>query len=308
VWNGRPENRQLPSLLQWVQIRCLTKKKNWTPPQGRMMRQATRFHVVRGVTVVLLLGLLGLAGREGFGRLKAQQLRDRLLESTTADAPTVINEMGPYRRWADPLLREASAQAEMDNDRRKHLHASLALLPVDANQSDFLKERLLHGDPDEVRVIRQALLDHQQNRTDGFWELLEHPANDPDQRFRAACALAAFAPNDPRWDKVRDDVAGKLAAQKPGASRSPTRRSGVVPIARFWAVTVAPENSADEPPAHPVRANQVMIGCSRPKTNQASLFQTAEFPGPTFRDWNNGGTGPRRNGWRWLAGGYAISR
>jgi formylglycine-generating enzyme required for sulfatase activity len=27
--------------------------------------------------------------------------------------------------------------------------------------------------------------------------------------------LAAFAPDDPRWDKVQDDVAGKLAAQKP---------------------------------------------------------------------------------------------
>src|SRR5262249_6103399 len=29
VWNSRPENRQLPSLLQWLQIRWLTAKKNW---------------------------------------------------------------------------------------------------------------------------------------------------------------------------------------------------------------------------------------------------------------------------------------
>src|SRR5262249_9188555 len=50
---------------------------------------------------------------------------------------------------------------------------------------------------------------------DELWELLENPANDPDQRFRAACALAAFAPDDPRWDKVRDDVVAKLAAQEP---------------------------------------------------------------------------------------------
>src|SRR5262249_35972627 len=34
VWNARPESRQLPSLLQWFQIRCFTAKKNWTPPQG----------------------------------------------------------------------------------------------------------------------------------------------------------------------------------------------------------------------------------------------------------------------------------
>ena len=37
VWNARPENRQLPSLLQWLQIRWLTQKKNWTPPQRKMM-------------------------------------------------------------------------------------------------------------------------------------------------------------------------------------------------------------------------------------------------------------------------------
>jgi hypothetical protein len=64
VWNARPESRQLPSLLQWLQIRWLTASKNWTPPQRKMMRKATMSHVVRGVGVVLLLGVLGLAGWE----------------------------------------------------------------------------------------------------------------------------------------------------------------------------------------------------------------------------------------------------
>jgi hypothetical protein len=44
VWNARPENRQLPSLWQWLQIRWHTKKKNWTPPQRKMMRKAARHH------------------------------------------------------------------------------------------------------------------------------------------------------------------------------------------------------------------------------------------------------------------------
>ena len=49
VWNARPENRQLPSLLQWLQIRWLTQKKNWTPPQRKMMAKAGRYHAVRGL-------------------------------------------------------------------------------------------------------------------------------------------------------------------------------------------------------------------------------------------------------------------
>src|SRR5262249_35727533 len=32
VWNARPERRQLPSLLQWLQLRWYTRKKTWTPP------------------------------------------------------------------------------------------------------------------------------------------------------------------------------------------------------------------------------------------------------------------------------------
>src|SRR5205823_3209160 len=146
----------------------------------------TRFHVVRGVAVVLLLVLLGFAGREGFGRLKAHQLRDRLLESTTADAPRIIDDLGPYRRWANPLLREARAEAERDGDKRRQLHASLALLAVDTDQVTYLQGRLLHGDPEEVLVIRQALLEHQQYLANGLWELLDNPQEDPDRSFRAA--------------------------------------------------------------------------------------------------------------------------
>ena len=46
VWSARPENRQLPSLLQWFNIRWWTQKNNWSPPQRKMMR--TRNAVSRG--------------------------------------------------------------------------------------------------------------------------------------------------------------------------------------------------------------------------------------------------------------------
>src|SRR5262249_10215996 len=82
-WNARPDNRQLPSLLQWLQIRGLTAKKNWTPPQKKMMRQATRHHVGRGLAVATILGLLGLVGWVGYGRLEGRRLRDRVLDAKT---------------------------------------------------------------------------------------------------------------------------------------------------------------------------------------------------------------------------------
>ena len=129
--------------------------------------------------------------------------------------PGIVKDMAPYRRWVDPLLHEAYAQAEKDNDPRKQLHASLALLPVDSGQVEYLYGRLLKGEPQEVVVIREALSATRQDLTERLWTLLENPKNDQDQRFRAACALAAFAPDDPRWEKVSGDVAATLVIQKP---------------------------------------------------------------------------------------------
>jgi serine/threonine protein kinase/formylglycine-generating enzyme required for sulfatase activity len=211
VWKARPENRQLPSLWQWSQIRWWTRKKNWTPPQRRMMRKATRSHVVRGVAVVLCLVLAILAGFEIFGRVQAQHLRDNVLSLPTAGVPDIVEKMTPYRRWLDPLLRDAYRDAEND---RQRLHASLALLPADPEQADYLYGRLLKGDPDEVQVIRQALLDQKLGRDEEWRALLEDPGAQADQRLRAACALAKSLPEDTRWKKYGPDVVSSLLAQK----------------------------------------------------------------------------------------------
>ena len=121
VWNARPENRQLPSLLQWCQIRWLTQKKNWAPPQRKMMRKARRYHALRALMLASGLALLSLLGLEGFGRVKAQTLRDRLLEAPLAAAPAIIQEMARYRHWVNPLLLEASTQAQSKNDGAQQL-------------------------------------------------------------------------------------------------------------------------------------------------------------------------------------------
>src|SRR5438270_12675 len=71
VWNTRPENRQLPSLMQWWQISWLTQQKYWIPSQSKMMRKANRYHAMRRSVVAAILVLLCLVGVEGFGRLRA---------------------------------------------------------------------------------------------------------------------------------------------------------------------------------------------------------------------------------------------
>ena len=71
VWNARPENRQLPSVFQWVNIRLLTRKKNWTDPQRKMMGAAFRFHLVRGLVLWIVMGVVGWFGYEQYRKPKA---------------------------------------------------------------------------------------------------------------------------------------------------------------------------------------------------------------------------------------------
>jgi serine/threonine protein kinase len=211
VWNVRPENRQLPSLWQWCSIRWLTRNKNWTPPQRKMMRQATRYHAVRALATAVLLALLGWGGYEGHGRLQAHALRRGLLDAKINEVPAIVQDMAPYRGRLDPLLHYALAQAEQDHDRARQLHASLALLPVDAAQVPYLYGRLLDAAPDQVAVIRDALAAHQEELLDQLWAVAEAPEKGKEsQRLRAAAALAKYDPESERWAKVQAAVTNDL--------------------------------------------------------------------------------------------------
>jgi serine/threonine protein kinase/formylglycine-generating enzyme required for sulfatase activity len=221
VWTARPENRQLPSLLQWSQIRCFTEKKNWAPPQRKMMRKATRYHVARGMALGLLLAVVAVTGlaiqEQDVAQRKAIHaagLVQRLLVAETAQVPGVIALMTEYRKWTDPLLRDEQGNAGTRS--RQKLHASLALLPVDATQVDYLCDRLLDAGPYEVSVIRDALAPHKDSLLEKLWTVVEQPARGHEsRRLRAAGALATYDPDSPRWRAAGALVVNDLVLENP---------------------------------------------------------------------------------------------
>src|SRR5207245_191958 len=102
-------------------------------------------------------------------------------------------------------------QAEANSDARQQLHASLALLPVDATQVEYLYGRLLDAEPIEVPVIRDALATHQAEIIERLWALVEKPERGKEkQRLPAAAALAKYDPDSPRWDKWGEAVVNGL--------------------------------------------------------------------------------------------------
>ncbi len=221
VWNARPENRQLPSLLQWFNIQWCTQKKDWTLPQRKMIRTATRYHLLRGLALVLLLATATVTGLAIRAQVVEQQkaahaagLVQRVLDAETAQVPGVVDEMTEYRKWTDPLLRQENGKAAMNS--RQKLHASLALLPMDATQVEYLCGRLLDAGPREVPVIRDALAPHKGSLLDKLWAALEKSEKGREsQRLRAASALAKYDPDNQRWGKVGALVVNDLVLENP---------------------------------------------------------------------------------------------
>ncbi len=211
AWNAKPENRHLPAWWEWANIRLFTPKRDWTASQRKMMTKAARYHVVRGVALMVFLVLLGGGFWEAFGRIRAHALRERLLNADITDVSVIVADMAPYRRWTDHLLRDAYTEAEKNKDARKQLHLSLALLPVDGNRKAYLYNRLLDAAPHEVPILRDALAPHKDQLLEQLWTAVEQPAQgEEQQRLRAACALATYDPDSQRWTKVREQVTDDL--------------------------------------------------------------------------------------------------
>jgi formylglycine-generating enzyme required for sulfatase activity len=238
VWNARRENGQLPSLLQWAQIRCWTQARNWTAPQQRMMARASSYHAMRGLVLLAVVALAGWGLYEGRGNLKAQALRDRLLDANTNEVPTIVREMDSFRRWINPLLHEAYRNAQADKDAGKQLRVSLALLPVDGSQVSYLHDRLLDSKPHDVPVLRDALAAHRADLLDDLWAVAVKPEKGKEQqRLRAAAALAKYDPQSENWAKCNRLVVNSLVQENPeyvgqwSEAFRPVKKSLLVPLA-----------------------------------------------------------------------------
>jgi serine/threonine protein kinase/formylglycine-generating enzyme required for sulfatase activity len=271
LWNARPENRRLPSALEWANIRLLTKKTEWTDPQRRMMRHAGRVHGLRGLGLAILIALTTWGGIEVYGNLRASALVESLKTANTTRVPALIEQLRSYRRWADRPLSGLLSSTKNDPD--QHLRASLAnlaLLPDDGSQADYLYDRLLSVSAGELPVIWGILQKRHQGIDKRLWQLLNDPKSDQEKRFHAACALANAdsAQVDKSWDTLAPFITDRFltaAIKNPGdysplmETLRPIRQHLLTPLAlifrnperseseRTFATTILADYASDDP-------------------------------------------------------------
>jgi serine/threonine protein kinase/formylglycine-generating enzyme required for sulfatase activity len=248
LWSTRPEGRYLPSPREWASIRLLTRRRDWSEPQRRMMRRAGRIIGLRAAGAAILAVGLSASGLATWRRVQdsnrathAHGLVQELLNAEIDKVPASVAAMKDLRRWTDPELRQLLFQARDDPDRR--LRLGLALLPVDANQVDHLAARLLECGPDrygEHAVLRRALAPFSATMIPRLWASLDAMKPDNPRLLAPACALAMYDPDDRRWAAIGGKLARGLIAVHnvfigPWVDAlAPVRREVKVPLAAIF--------------------------------------------------------------------------
>ncbi len=211
LWTRKPENRYLPSVTEWVSILLLTRRSRWTSAERRMMSRASRVNglVVSGaVTVLVVLAAAGVRAVIDTA-VHARGLVPNLLVTKLDHVPETVAAMEHFRWWTDPELRRVLA--ENPDGSEPKLRASVALLPVDPSQVEYLFVQLRQADPDQQLLLRKALEGHAEELTPRLRDLLRDAANDDPTTLPLAATLAAYSPDDPRWEEVSAKVGRALA-------------------------------------------------------------------------------------------------
>ena len=183
IWNAKPDNQRLPPLFQWMSIRLLTRPKDWTVPERKMLRRAGRVHGVRLLGLLpIQLGLISLAAYVGYGYVRSVSLVESLKSARMDDTPDIIRQMAPYRYWVNSLLRDwefklgSGAPDEQYRKVRDQTLISMALLPDHPEELKACVSYLYFSNPEDLGVWVECLRPHRDQLIPEFWATVEDPA------------------------------------------------------------------------------------------------------------------------------------
>ena len=208
TWRTKRDRRSLPSLWEWLLIFLFVSPKNRDATEREMMMRATSHYFYRIAIVAGVFALIVFASIESKARNASRTTLLRLVQADASQLPEILLEMQPRRNRMLPLIRQAydkelaSPRSEASDTRR--LNFCVALLPSDPSHVDFLTRKLLESSLNEFRILVDALQPYQTQVVGTLWETLSDPA--ANGHLQAASALAAYAPDQPKWNAVADTV------------------------------------------------------------------------------------------------------
>jgi serine/threonine protein kinase/formylglycine-generating enzyme required for sulfatase activity len=242
TWGANQENKQLPTLVEWFQIRRLTETAKWKASEKSVMQHATRHYLQRialSTTALVLLACGGwFAWREASRQQEATRIRglvDTLTNAEPAQIPQIVTQLNADPQVAqvakEYLTPKLTADGKTPDEQRARLHARLASVARDSSLVEPLVDELLTGKVNYVLPIRQLLKPSVTKIRESLKSVLIDEEANPQRRFRAALALADYVPSsdEATWtESNRMFVAEQLVSSN--AEFQPILREALRPI------------------------------------------------------------------------------
>lgn len=222
IWQSKPENRHLPALLEYLNIRLLTEKRDWTDPQQKMMKRAGQIHGLRAMvgavalTIFIMIGFFikfQLAKQSNL--VQADNVFENLTQSDFEKLPDIIHQVNIFREvnpdslYLDGRLQKEFTEAAMDSSNK--LRYALALLPIGGQTLDYVYDRMLDCQIGQLEVIRNSLAPFHKQLDEKLWSDFRNGTLEG--RFRAGLVLSSFATGDERWtDEDREFLVSNMMA------------------------------------------------------------------------------------------------
>ncbi len=156
LWHSSDKQRkQLPSLMEWLNVEVFTKHSLWSDTQRELMQRArvANLGVVSASLAMVLL--IAFVAHELNGRVRARSLIKGLSAAETTEVAELLDSLTPYQRWAEPHLHDLASSTKL----KDRLHAHLALYSEDPSRLGEIIPLLLDGavDTEAFLAVRSRL-------------------------------------------------------------------------------------------------------------------------------------------------------
>ena len=221
LWGKNQEKKQLPTLLEYTQIKILTKEDRWDRPERLMMKAAKRFHRTWCTRTILLAAVI-VGAFYVFDRISyTERLIDSIPQTRLADFDGRVRQLENVRRFAVPRLSDRYSKSVG----RGKLYYAIALAHFskrNAELSGYLERELYEASPELVMVIRKAL-----ERNDVIGPLVEGTLQMDASVNRTLSSAAVMASVDAKrsqynkfsWNQHSEKIVRRLVSADPGVIR-----------------------------------------------------------------------------------------
>jgi serine/threonine protein kinase/tetratricopeptide (TPR) repeat protein len=148
VWNTTHENKQLPSLLEWLHIRRWTEKKRWSKVEQALMLKSAQVHLRNwgslAATILIIGGVIGFIFQQQQARNQREKIvvaLDSLQKTLGPAVPVNIEKLLEMKR-NDLIVPELLRRYREATEPHEKLSLAFALASFGHVEADFLVSQI----------------------------------------------------------------------------------------------------------------------------------------------------------------------